>query len=201
MRVGALANVVAGTIHGASAYGVYDRVVNDLGVPATSFKATDIIAIANPIKSADGMHSWRRLLQIVEVRKHWEKDPVAEKGFVDLMKYNVEKDELEPTSDLINGESEIVKDIAANVKGWAGNWDAVYDNILLRAKIKKHVVDVAKKINNFEILEAEFNRLSNHYFHKISDEIIQEIGLPLGKRVFPLWQKWFDEEIKKINSN
>jgi len=25
--------------------------------------------------------------------------------------------------------------------------------------------------------------------------------LPLGKRVFPLWQKWFDEEIKKINSN
>src|SRR4030042_1559215 len=31
MRVGALANVVAGTIHGASPYGVFDRVVNDLG--------------------------------------------------------------------------------------------------------------------------------------------------------------------------
>src|SRR3989344_4761399 len=43
MRIGALANVVAGTIHGASPYGVFDRVVNDLEVPITSFKATDII--------------------------------------------------------------------------------------------------------------------------------------------------------------
>jgi len=48
MRIGALANVVAGTIHGDSPYGVFDRVVNDLGVPPTSFKATDIIIIANP---------------------------------------------------------------------------------------------------------------------------------------------------------
>ena len=56
MRVGALANVVAGTIHGASPYGVFDRVVNDLQVPITSFKATDIITVVNPVKSADGMH-------------------------------------------------------------------------------------------------------------------------------------------------
>ncbi|MFH1917495.1 MAG: type II/IV secretion system ATPase subunit, partial [Nanoarchaeota archaeon] len=117
MRIGALANVVAGTIHGASPYGVFDRVVNDLGVPATSFKATDIITICNPIKSPDGLHSWKRVLQIAEVRKHWNKDPIEEKGFVDLMKYNVEKDELEPTDDLINGDSEVIKSIASNVKG------------------------------------------------------------------------------------
>src|SRR3989338_5170296 len=47
MRVGALANVVAGTIHGYSPYGVFDRVVNDLGVPKTSFKATDVILVTN----------------------------------------------------------------------------------------------------------------------------------------------------------
>jgi type IV secretory pathway ATPase VirB11/archaellum biosynthesis ATPase len=197
MRVGALANVVAGTIHGASPYGVFDRVVNDLGVPATSFKATDIITICNPIKSADGLSSWKRVLQISEIRKHWKEDPLREKGFVDLMKYNVEKDELEPTADLINGDSETIKDIASGVRGWAGNWDAVYDNILLRAKIKKEIVDVAKQIKNPEILEADFNTLSNHMFHKISDEVIQEIGLPLSKRVFPKWQEWLNEEIKK----
>jgi len=55
MRVGALANVVAGTIHGASPYGVFDRVVNDLNVPATSFKATDLIVVANPIKMCSGV--------------------------------------------------------------------------------------------------------------------------------------------------
>ncbi|OYT36755.1 hypothetical protein B6U91_00390 [Candidatus Pacearchaeota archaeon ex4484_71] len=197
MRVGALANVVAGTIHGASPYGVFDRVVNDLGVPATSFKATDIIAVANPIKSADGLHSWRRLLQISEIRKHWSVDPIEEKGFVDLMNYNVEKDELEPSEDLINGESEIIKDIASKVKGWAGNWDAVYDNILLRAKIKKEIVDAAEKNNLPEILEGEFNKLSNHIFHEISNDTIKEIGLPLGEKVFPRWQKWLNSEVKK----
>ncbi|MBU2052848.1 MAG: type II/IV secretion system ATPase subunit [Nanoarchaeota archaeon] len=197
MRIGALANVVAGTIHGASPYGVFDRVVNDLGVPATSFKATDIITICNPIKSPDGLHSWKRVLQIAEVRKHWNKDPIEEKGFVDLMKYNVEKDELEPTDDLINGDSEVIKSIASNVKGWAGNWDAVYDNILLRAKMKKEIVEVAEKTGNANLLEAGFNTLSNHMFHRISDEIGQEIGLPWGDRVFPEWQRWLNGEVKK----
>jgi type IV secretory pathway ATPase VirB11/archaellum biosynthesis ATPase len=197
MRVGALANVVAGTIHGASPYGVFDRVVNDLGVPATSFKATDVIVVANPIKTPDGLHSWKRVVQLSEVRKHWQKDPLDEKGFVDLLKYNVEKDELEPTEDLINGDSQILKNIAGSVKGWAGNWDAVYDNILLRAKIKKELVDVAAKIKNDRILESEFSTASNHIFHRISDNIRQEIGLPMGDRVFPEWQKWLNEEIKK----
>jgi hypothetical protein len=197
MRVGALANVVAGTIHGASPYGVFDRVVNDLEVPVTSFKATDIIAVTNPIKSADGLQSWRRLLQIAEIRKHWEKDPIIEKGFVDLMNYNVKKDELEPSEDLINGESEVIKEIASNVKGWAGNWDAVYDNILLRAKIKQELVEISEQNNMPEILEAEFNKRSNHEFHKSSNEVIEEIGLPLSDKVFPKWQKWLNSEIKK----
>jgi len=196
MRIGALANVVAGTIHGASPYGVFDRVVNDLDVPTTSFKATDIIVVCNPIKSPDGLHSFRRVVQISEVRKHWKDDPLLEGGFVDLMKYNVEKDELEPTDDLINGDSEIVKSIAANVKGWAGNWDAVYDNILLRAKIKKETVDVAERINDFSILEADFNTLSNDAFHKISERVIAETGLPLSENVFPEWRKWLDEQLK-----
>ncbi len=197
MRVGALANVVAGTIHGASPYGVFDRVVNDLGVPVTSFKATDSVIVCNPIKSPDGLHSWKRLIQLSEVRKHWTKDPLVEKGFVDLMKYNIEKDEIEPTEDLINGDSEIIKNVASNVKGWAGNWDAVYDNILLRAKIKKELVDVSNKINNLDLLESKFNTLSNHAFHKISDEVIQESGLPLAERVFPAWQDWLNKEVKK----
>ena len=96
-----------------------------------------------------------------------------------------------------NGDSEIIKDIAANVKGWAGNWDAVYDNILLRAKIKKELVEVAEKTKDPDILEAKFNALSNHMFHKISDEVRQEVGLPLSEKVFPIWQKWLNDEVRK----
>lgn len=198
MRVGALANVVAGTIHGASPYGVFDRVVNDLGVPVTSFKATDLIMVANPIKTPDGMHSMKRIVQLAEVRKNWTKDPLEEKGFVDLLKYDVNKDELEPTEDLINGDSEIIKSIAGNVKGWAGDWDAVYDNIILRGRMKQELVDFADKTKKPIILEGKFNSLANDVFHRISDEITREIGLPVSERVFPEWKKWLKDTARKI---
>lgn len=199
MRVGALANVVAGTIHGASPYGVFDRVVNDLEVPATSFKATDLIIVANPIKSADGLHQWRRVLSISEVRKHWTKDPEVEGGFVDLMKYDVKEDKIVATDDLINGDSEIMKEIASNVKGWAGDWDAVWDNVTLRAKIKQETVDYSEKMNMPEILEGEFTVMSNNAFHQISDEVTSDVGLPKSDLVFPKWKRWLEEEAKKFS--
>ncbi|MEK6909054.1 MAG: type II/IV secretion system ATPase subunit [Nanoarchaeota archaeon] len=198
MRVGALANLVAGTIHGANPYGVFDRVVNDLGVPVTSFKATDIIVVANPIRTPDGLHYKKRVTQLTEVRKHWTKDPQDEKGFVDLVRYNVEKDELEPTDDLMNGDSEIIKEIAGTVKGWAGNWDAVWDNILLRGKIKQEIVDVSKKMQMPALMESKFNALSNDMFHRISEKITREVGLPVSERVFPEWKSWLMNTVKKV---
>ena len=195
MRVGALANVVAGTIHGASPYGVFDRVVNDLGVPVTSFKATDIIIVANPVKTPDGLKSVKRVIQVSEIRKHWTKDPLEEGGFVDLLKYNVEKDDIEPSDELINGDSEIIKDIASGVKGWAGNWDAVYDNIMLRAKIKQEIVNMSEQYNRPDMLEAEFNSVSNNMFHQFSKEVQDIYGLPVGDKVFALWKQWALKEI------
>jgi len=199
MRVGALANVVAGTIHGASPYGVFDRVVNDLEVPVTSFKATDLIVVANPIKSADGLHSWRRVLEVAEVRKHWTKDPLSEGGFVDLMKYDVKEDVLKPSADLMNGDSEIMKDIASNVKGWAGNWDAVWDNVVLRQKIKQESVDFAERVKMPQLLEGDFTVMSNNAFHQISDEVTEDVGLPEGDVVFDKWRRWLERESKKFN--
>ena len=199
MRVGALANVVAGTIHGDSPYGVFDRVVNDLGVPRTSFKATDVVVVANPVRSADGLHRWRRITQITEVRKHWEQDPLVEKGFVDLMKYNSKKDELETSEDLINGDSEILKAIAGNVKEWAGDWDAVWDNIMLRAKIKENLVDFANKTNNLGLLEADFVIQSNDQFHKISERIKDEVGALDSKRILFDWNEWLKRHVKKMD--
>jgi archaeal flagellar protein FlaI len=198
MRVGALANVVAGTVHGASPYAVFDRIVNDLEVPITSFKAVDTVLITNPVKSPDGLHSWKRAIQLSEVRKQWTSDPLDEKGFVDLLRYNVDKDELETTDELINGDSEVIKAIASGVKGWAGNWDAVYDNIILRGKIKQDIVDLSDKLKLPSLLEAKFNILANTIFHNISDEIREEIGLPLSERVFPKFQEWMKDYAKKI---
>jgi hypothetical protein len=196
MRVGAAANVVAGTIHGDSPYGIYDRVVNDIGVPKTSFKATDICIIANPIKSADGIHKKRRVTQITEVRKDWENDPLAEKAFVDLMKYNAETDKLEPTEDLLNGNSDILKMIAENVSDFVGNWDAVWDNIMLRAKCRQVQLDKAIDLDDDEMLEAEFSIMCNDVFHKKSEEVKKELGRLDSKEIYLRWENWLDKEIR-----
>ncbi|MFH1649248.1 MAG: type II/IV secretion system ATPase subunit [Candidatus Woesearchaeota archaeon] len=197
MRVGALANVVAGTIHGDSAYGVFDRVVNDLEVPRTSFKATDIIVVANPIKSADGLHRWRRVTSIVEVRKEWQDDPSRERGFVELMKYDAKTDELLPTSDLLNGDSEILKAIAGSVKEWAGNWDAVWDSIQLRSDMKRILVEEAGRTHDDEILEAPFVVSANDEFHRISDRVKDEKGSLDSKQILFEWQDWLRRELQK----
>jgi hypothetical protein len=201
MRIGALANIVAGTIHGDSPYGVFDRVVNDLEVPKTSFKATDVIIVANPVRSPDGIHRWRRVTQITEVRKHWENDPMLESGFVDLMKYDPKEDKLMPSDDLINGESEILKGIAGNVKEWAGNWDAVWDNILLRAKIKETLVSYSTKLNKPEILEADFVIDSNDEFHKISEKVAENTGFLDSKKIFFQWEEWLRRKLKRDKFN
>ncbi len=196
MRIGAMAKTVAGTIHGESAYGLFDRVVNDLNVPKTSFKATDLIVICNRIKSASGLHEMRRVTNVTEVRKHWSDDPRAEGGFVPLMEYSAEDDELKPTNTLLNGESEILNRISSQVKDWAGRWDRVWDNIELRAKVKEAVTDYALKTGNEEIMEAPFVVKSNSKFRLTMDEVKNEIGYIDPDETFDRWEKWLKEQIK-----
>ncbi len=196
MRVGALANVVAGTIHGDSPYGIFDRIVNDLQVPRTSFKATDIIIVANPVKSADGLHRFRRVTQITEVRKEWEKDPLTEGGFVDLMRYDTKLDTLVPTDELINGDSEIIKSIGAQIKDFSGNWGAIWENIILRAKIKKTIVDYSNKFNIPELIEAKDVIQMNDEFHRITDKVKERTGFLDNNKIFFEWEESLKRHIK-----
>ncbi len=196
MRIGALANVVAGTIHGESAYGVFDRVVNDLGVPVTSFKATDLVVVCNRLRTPDGLHTFRRLMEITEVRKHWKDDPVEEGGFVNLMEYSSKEDTLKPTDTLLNGESYILNEISKRVKEWSGNWSAVWDNINLRSKIMKTITDLSA--NNRNLLEANWVVRSNQMFHLISDKCRTETGAIANNRVYDEWLQWFKKEIKSV---
>ncbi|MFB6144826.1 MAG: ATPase, T2SS/T4P/T4SS family [Candidatus Nanohaloarchaea archaeon] len=195
MRVGAVANFVGGTIHGEDPYAVFDRVVNDLGVPATSFKATDIIVSTNKIKSPDGLETYRRVTGITEVRKEWKDDPLEEDAFVDLMRYDSNKDELVPTDTLLNGESLILNRIAENIREWKGDWDAVWDNIQLRKRIKEELVERAEETGNDELLEAEFVVKANQQFHLISNRVSEEYGSQEPERIFARWNEWLDQQV------
>lgn len=194
MRVGAAANVVAGTIHADSPYGVYDRVVNDIGVPKTSFKAIDIIVTTNPVIS--GLKKFKRVLRITEVRKEWDEDPLKEGAFVDLMVYNPRTDQLEITDDLINGNSDILKRMAGRVKEFAGDWDAVWRNIELRGKCKQAIVDEFAKKDK-KMLEAGFVVKANDMMHIISDKIKEREGRLDEDKIFFEFKEWLKSEAQK----
>jgi flagellar protein FlaI len=198
MRIGALANVVAGTIHGESAYGVFDRVVNDLGVPATSFKATDLVVVCNKLRTSDGLHSFRRVTEVTEIRKNWTRDPVEEHGFINLMEYDSSRDKLKPTDTFTNGESLILNEIARRVPGWAGRWDMVWDNIQLRSNVLKSMVEIAGQTGKPDLLEAETTVISNQKFHELSERSRIETGIVDSARVYANWLEWFKTYAKKF---
>ncbi|HLC81023.1 MAG TPA: ATPase, T2SS/T4P/T4SS family [Candidatus Nanoarchaeia archaeon] len=196
MRVGAAANVVAGTIHADSPYGVYDRVVNDIGVPKTSFKAIDIIVTTNPVIS--GLKKFKRILRITEVRKEWDDDPLSEGAFVDLMVYNAKTDQLEVTDELKNGDSEILKRMAGRIKEFAGDWDAIWNNILLRANCLQAVVDMAQEMNDPLLLEAGLAIKANDQLLILSEKIKEKGGLTANDRILFEFKEWLKKEVKKM---
>ena len=90
-----------------------------------------------------------------------------------------------------------MKSIAGNVKEWASNWDAVWDNIMLRAKTKEAIVELSNKTKDLNLLEAEFVIQCNDQFHKISERIKEEVGSLDSKRIFFDWNEWLKRYVKK----
>ena len=164
MRVGAMANAVLGTIHAESPYGVFDRVVNDLGVPRTSFKAVDLIVMLNLVRSPSSAKFERRLIQLTEVRKYWESDPLREKAFYDLAVYEPSID-----SQIINDItiSEVLRNIVRRVKVFSKDWQLVLDYIDLKAWQKEMLV-------KYNIFEAEKVVKANDSFRFLVEKAFSE---------------------------
>jgi type IV secretory pathway ATPase VirB11/archaellum biosynthesis ATPase len=189
MRVGAAGNSVMGTIHGSTAKDVFERVVYDLEIPPSSFKATDAIIVAAPIRLGGSISRARRLTQITEVRKGWRSDPFNENGFVDLMTYDPSRDKLAPTSILLQERSHLIKAIA---RKWSVKPPKVLRNLQLRAKIQENLVKAASRLGKPELLEAEFVVQSNLTFHRLLEEELKnkKVGYDL---VLKSWRKWLEE--------
>ncbi len=159
MRIGAAGNVVLGTIHGSSAYDTWDRIVNDLGVPTTSFKATDIVISTAAIRRVGENVRKRRVMAVTEVRKEWREDPYHEGGFFDLAKYDPYEDAW-----IISklDKSEIIRKIS-EIKGI--KLESAIEDIKLRGEAKRLLVDFSRELKNPELLEVEnvarFNSIVN----------------------------------------
>jgi hypothetical protein len=190
MRVGAAGNVVMGTIHADSAYAVWDRVVNDLEVPTTSFKATDLVVITKPIRFKGSLKKHRRVVQITEVKKHWNKDPDAEGGLLDLMSYDAGKDSLLLNEDALK-DSELFSKICA-LSGM--DIEEVWDNIKMLANEKEVVVETAQKTNIYELLEAEHTVEAHNKLILMKEDYLDNNEKIDYIDLFNSWKKWYTQQ-------
>lgn len=186
MRVGAAGNTVLGTIHADSAYSVWDRVVNDLKVPTTSFKATDLVVVARPIRFSGSLKSTRRMTQITEIKKHWTKDPEREGGLLDLMLYDARKDELELMEDNLK-DSELFERIR-RLSGLTLN--QIWDDIRMLANAKQFMVDLKNQYKIPELLEAEYTATARSKLALLKDISISTYGSPNYPEITQEWQEW-----------
>jgi type IV secretory pathway ATPase VirB11/archaellum biosynthesis ATPase len=104
MRVGANGSAVLGTIHGDGGESVRERVVSDLGVPESSFAATDLVVTLESVTDDDGERQ-RRVARVEEVVEG--ADGVR---FAPL--FTVEADGLVTTGRIDRGNSELVPALA-----------------------------------------------------------------------------------------
>ncbi len=113
------------------------------------------------------------------------------------MVYNPKTDQLEVSDELRNGNSFILKRMAGRIKEFAGDWDAVWNNIMLRADCKQAIVDLAVEKENNDLLEAKFIVKANDKFHLISDKVKNKTGYLDSKQILFEFKDWLNKEAKK----
>jgi hypothetical protein len=189
MRIGAVGNVVMGTIHGESAYSVWDRIVNDLGVKNTSFKATDIIITCAPVRFKGAIKRERRVVGITEVAKHWYEDPEREGGLIQLLDFDANKDTHFIVEENLK-KSELLPKLA---KRRGLTLDDLWNDINARASTKQFQVDMKNKHNIPDLLEAKFTVPANDKWLIILEQQRAEHGSIDYEAAVRKWEDWVTE--------
>jgi type IV secretory pathway ATPase VirB11/archaellum biosynthesis ATPase len=127
MRVGASGDAVLGTIHGDGGEGVRERVVSDLGVPASSFAATDLVVTLEATEGSEGKR--RRVKSVEEV--------VDGDRFETLFEVEQECDALEATGRIDRGNSALVTSLADSGESYAAVREVLADREALLAELAR----------------------------------------------------------------
>jgi flagellar protein FlaI len=175
MRTGTAGSSVLGTIHGASAKSVQERVVHDLGIPPRSFSATDIVIVAGLRRPLGSQHTVRRVVEISELDKE-----VLE--FRPLLLYDEAKDRLVTTDHLKTSRK-----VGAIASAWGLDMKEALANIAVRREMRRAVVATSRERGDPSLLSAEWvARCNNAYW-----DAVESHGKDYEK-VHEKWTAWFE---------
>ncbi len=176
MQVGSAGNVVLGTIHGASAQAVYDRIVRTLGVPHDSFLITDAVAVCSRVRTGGGLARERRVLQIAEVVRGRPGDAL----FADL--YRPDR----------GAASEPELQVSPLLGRIAAKWSVPRAEVLESLRARRAALESMVAAGRPELLEAPAVAASNTRFWQLVDASRSGDGVDYGK-VLEGWRSWFRE--------
>jgi Flp pilus assembly CpaF family ATPase len=187
MQVGTAGNSVIGTIHGASTQAVFERIVNSLGVPVASFRATEAVVVCQNVRLSGSMGKKKRVMQIAEVTGgEWGEHPDAGDIFNDIMTFDASRDKIVETDLLDKGKSELVNKIAHK---WGLNINEVSPNIKMRAMIKETIANVG--IEHPKFVEADMVCKANNMFWYYMERQKEENGKINYSEVYSRWSEWY----------
>jgi len=175
MRTGTAGSSVLGTIHGASARSVQERVVHDLGIPPRSFSATDIVVVAGLRRPLGSQHTVRRVVEISELDKETLE-------FRPLLLYDEAKDRLLPTDHL-----KASKRVGAIASAWGLDMREALANIAVRREIRRTIVATSRERKDPSLLDAEWVARCNNAFW----DAVEAHGKDYDK-VHERWTAWFE---------
>src|SRR3989338_1267528 len=189
MRVGAVGNVVMGTIHGENAYSVWDRIVNDLGVENTSFKATDIVVTCAPVRFGGSLRRHRRPIEITKIGKKWYDDPEKEGGLVDLITFDTATDK----HILMEKNIERSEMFPRMAKKRGLTVDQLWQDIQARAETKNYLVEKKREHDIPDLLEGAYTVPANDKWLLLLEQQREVHGSVDYDEAVRDWKKWVDE--------
>jgi type IV secretory pathway ATPase VirB11/archaellum biosynthesis ATPase len=188
MRVGASGNSVMGTIHGASCRDVLERVVNDIGVPPASFKATDAVVVCSTVRPGGASLRERRVTEIAEIVKTDWGDG-ADGAFDDLLQYEASADLLLAGDRIDTGRSEALKNIAGR---WGISIREVCAAAVVRGLMIGKIADAGRE--RPQVMEAGlYARYANRF--RVACHDSRRRGRTDFEGAGIAWEGWFEKEM------
>lgn len=201
IRVGATGNTVLGTIHGRGPQDIFERVVYDLGIPATSFKATDVVVVTERLPVG------RRVVEIAELNKNVDIENVSSgvessKLFNTIMMYDSKTDQLRFPPRFKPSESFVVQTVA-NRRGITP--EHAWEDVKVRVKMYENIVGWYRELDAPEILEIKtFVDLNKKYVSFVDDQRQMNKGKYEKVEydyIYDKWVNWAGGYIERIVKN
>lgn len=201
IRVGATGNTVLGTIHGRGPQDIFERVVYDLGIPATSFKATDVVVVTGRLPVG------RRVVEIAELNKDVDIENIhsgaeSSKLFNTLMMYDSRTDQLRFPHKFKPSESFVVRTVA-NRRGITP--EHAWEDVKVRARMYENIVGWYRELDAPEILEIKtFVDLNKKYVSFVDDQRQMNKGKYEKVEydyIYDKWVNWAGDYIEGIVKN